>query len=76
MGIHGCTRVLQQVLIATSAYVTGFGKTVPNRTRIEIYFIAYYNSYTQGLSRHSDTIAIDKRVCFYRRLFADPMKPC
>jgi len=33
------------------------------------------NSHTQGLSRHSDTIARDK-VCFYRRLFADPMKPC
>jgi len=28
------------------------------------------------LSRHSDTIAIDKKVCFYRRLFANPIKPC
>jgi len=43
---------------------------------IEIHFIVYYNSHTQRLSRHSDTIAIDKKVCFYRRLFADPMKPC
>jgi len=58
------------------AYVTGFEKTVPVHTRIEIHFIAFYNSHTQGLSRHSDTIAIDKKVCFYRRLFADPIKPC
>jgi len=37
--------------------------------------IAYYNSHTQALFRHSDTIAIDKKVCFYRQLFADPFKP-
>jgi len=55
--------------------VTGFGKTVPVHTRIEINFIAYYNSYTQALSRHSNTIAIDMKVCFYRQLFADPIKP-
>jgi len=39
-------------------FVTGFGKTVPVRTKIEIHFIAYYNSHTQALSRHSDTIEI------------------
>jgi len=55
--------------------VTGFGKTVPVCTRIEIHFVAYYNSRTQGLSRHSDKIAIDKKVCFYRWLFADLNKP-
>jgi len=55
--------------------VTGFGKTIPVRTRIEIHFIAYYNSCTQELSRHSDTIVIDKKVYFYRWLFADPIKP-
>jgi len=48
-------------------YVTGFGKTVPVHTRSEIHFIAYYNSHTQALSRHSNTIAIDKKICFYRR---------
>jgi len=62
--------------IFTTSIVTGFGKTVPVHTRIEIHFIAYYNSYTQRLSGYSDTIAIDKKVCFYRRLFADPIKPC
>jgi len=56
-------------------YLTGFGKTGHVRTRIEIHFIAYYNSHTQALSRHSDTIAIDK-VCPYRQLFADAIKPC
>jgi len=45
-------------------YVTGFIKTVPVCTRIEIHFIAYNNSHTQALSRLSDTIAIDKKVCF------------
>jgi len=35
----------------------------------------FYNSLTQALSRHSDTIAIDQKVCFYRWLFADPIKP-
>jgi len=38
--------------------------------------IAYYNSHTQALSRHSDTIAIDKKVCFYRWPFADPIGQC
>jgi len=56
--------------------VTGFGKTDHVRTRIEINFIACYNSHTQALSRHSDTTAIDKKACFYRRLFANPIKPC
>jgi len=60
-----------------ATYLTGFGKTVPASIRIEIHFIAYYNSHTQALSRHSDTIARDnKKVCFHKQLFADPIKPC
>jgi len=31
--------------------------------------LAHYNSHTQALSRHTDTIAINKKVCFYRWLF-------
>jgi len=62
--------------VADYIYMTGFGKTVPVRKKIEIHFIVYYNSHTQGLSRHSDTIVIDEKVCFYRWLFAGPMKPC
>jgi len=64
-----------KLIICIIYYVTGFRKTNHVRTRIEIYFIACYNSHTQALSRHSDTIAMDKKVCFYRRLFADPIKP-
>jgi len=52
-----------------ASYVTGFVKTIPVRTRIEIHFIAYYNSHTQGLSRHSDTIAIDGQVWFPHGLY-------
>jgi len=55
--------------------VTEFGKMGQLHTRIEIHSIAHYNSHTQALSRHSDTTAIDKKVCFYRQLFADPVKP-
>jgi len=46
--------------------VTGFGKTLNVHIKIEIHFIAYYNSHIQALSRHSDTIAIDKQIYFYR----------
>jgi len=63
-------------ICSSPQYVTGFGKTNHARTRIEIDFIACYNSHTQALSRHNDTIAIDKKVCFYKWLFADPIKPC
>jgi len=55
--------------------VTGFGKMGCVHTRIVIHFIAYYDSHTQALPRHSDTIAIDKKVCFYIWLLADPIKP-
>ena len=36
-----------------SLNVTGFAKTVPNGTRIEIQFIADYYTYTLALSRNS-----------------------
>jgi len=62
------------VFLNSVTYVTGFEKTFHVHTRIEIHFIAYYNSHTQALSRHSDAIAIDKQVCFYKRLFANPVK--
>jgi len=58
------------------SYVTGFEETLHVcGTKIEIHFIAYYNSCTQALSRYSDKFAMDKQVCFYRWLFADPVKP-
>jgi len=54
-------------------YVTGFAKTLHTH-KIEIYFIAYYNSHTCALSRHSNKTAIDKQVCFYRQTFVNPVK--
>jgi len=41
-------------------YVTGFAKTLHVCTRIEIHFIAYYNSHTRALSRHNSKTGIDE----------------
>jgi len=38
------------------------------------HFIAFYNSRTHALSRHSNKTAIDKQVCFYRWPFVNPVK--
>ena len=56
-------------------YVTGFAKTVPNRTRIEIPFIAWHESQTLAPHRYTTHRAIDGQVCFYRWSFANPVKP-
>ena len=50
--------------------MTGFGKMGHVCTRIKIHFIAYYNSHTQALSRHSDTIAIDKESLLLQTAFS------
>jgi len=54
--IHKYIRSYKHIYVTMLTYVTGFGKTDHVHTRIEIYFIAYYNSHTQALFRHSDTI--------------------
>ena len=58
--------------------VTGFEKTIPNSTRIEMQFIAehqvkptlpkptYYTTYTLALPGNTKHIAIDSQVCFHR----------
>jgi len=69
------TSYFYHIYLIFSSYVTGVGKTNHVHTRIEIHFIAYYNSHTQALCRHSDTVAIDKKVYFYRQTFADSIKP-
>jgi len=46
--------VLVEVII-----VTGFAKTLHVRTKIEILFVAFYNSHTHSLSKHSNKTAID-----------------
>jgi len=55
-------------------FVTGFGKTLHVHTKIEVHFIAYYNSHTQPLSRYSNKTAKDKQICFYRWLFVEHVK--
>ena len=52
--------------------MTGFGKTGYVCTIIEIHFIAYCNSHTQALSRHSDTIAIIRSA--FTDAFSNPIK--
>jgi len=56
--------------------VTGFQKMGHVHTRIEIHYITYNNSHTQTLTRHNNKIAINIKVCFYRWLFTNPIKPC
>jgi len=56
-------------------YVTEFAKTLHIHTRIEIHFVAYFNSHTSALSRHrNNKTGIDKQVCFYRWPVVDPVK--
>ena len=62
-------------LIIIHNYVTGFAKTVPKGTRIEIPFIAWHESQTLALHRYPTHRPMDGQVCFYRRSFANPVKP-
>ena len=55
--------------------MTGFVKTVPNGTRIEIPFIAWHESWTLAPHRYTTYRAMDNQVCFYRRSFSDSVKP-
>ena len=54
-------------------YVTGFAKTRHNSAWTEIHFIAWHESHTLGLSRHTDDRAKDNQVCFHRQHFSDPV---
>ena len=54
--------------------MTGFAKTIPNGSRIEIPFIVWYDSYTLAPYRYTTHRAIDGLVCFYRQSFADLVK--
>jgi len=42
--------------------------------KLKSILFAYRNGHTQALSWHSNKIAIDKKVCFYRWLFPNPTK--
>jgi len=60
-------------------YVTGFAKTFHVHTRIEIHFIAYYNSHTHAIFRHNNKIGIDKHLLLHPvkswRTIIDPVRP-
>jgi len=47
-----------------TSIVTGFVKTLHVHTRIEIHFIAFYNSHTHALSRYN--AAMDDWISFYK----------
>ena len=56
-------------------YVTASGKTGLIHTSTEIQFLSISERYTHALPRNTKYLAIDGQVCFYRRLFADAVKP-
>ena len=55
--------------------VTGSGKTGLIDTSTEIQFLSISERYTHALPRNTKYLAVDGQVCFYRRLFADAVKP-
>ena len=56
-------------------YVTGSGKTGLIHTSTEIQFLSTIERYTHALPRNTTYLAIDGQVCFYRRPFANAVKP-
>ena len=55
--------------------MTGSGKTGLIHTSTEIQFLSISERYTHALPRNTKYLAIDGQVCFYRRFFADAVKP-
>ena len=55
--------------------MTESGKTGLIHTSTEIQFLSISERYTHALPRNTKYLAIDGQVCFYRRLFADAVKP-
>ena len=61
--------LLLGVTLSPVTYVTGFAKTQHNVARTEIHFIAWHESHTLALSRHTDDRTKDNQVCFHRQHF-------
>ena len=55
--------------------MTGSGKTSLIATITDIHFLPVRESCTHALPRNTKHLIIDGQVCFYRRLFTDPVKP-
>ena len=54
---------------------TPFWKTDHLHTKTEIHLLPVRDRHTHALSRNTKYQTIDCQVCFYRRLFADAVKP-
>ena len=69
--------MLQQ--LSYMLYVTGFAITVHKYTRDEIQITAAELYIEATLSHYPDTLSsymdVDGQVCYYRQLFANPVKP-
>ena len=59
----------------SAIFVIESGKTGLIHTSTEIQFLSISERYTHALPRNTKYLAIDGQVCFYRRLFADAVKP-
>ena len=55
--------------------MTVFWKTDCMNTNTEIHFLPVDESHTHALFRDTKHLRLDDRVCFYRRLFSDAVKP-
>ena len=55
--------------------MTLFWKTDHIDTNVEIHFLPVDESHTPALFRDTKHLRLDGRVCFYRRLFFDAVKP-
>ena len=63
------------LVVKELTYVTESGKTGLIHTSTEIQFLSISERHTHALPRNTKYLAIDGQVCFYRRLFADAVKP-
>ena len=61
--------------IKNNSYVTEFAKTDLMGTNAEIHFLPVDEGHIHALSRDTKHLRLDGRVCFFRRLFPDAVKP-
>ena len=66
--------LILRFILSLSPYVTGYWKTDRNVTQSKVYFIIPANSHTHALPMQSVFARLSWLVCFYRQLFADPVK--
>ena len=72
-GSSGFQEVSTSYWITWSTWKTGFAKTHHNPARTEFHIIAWHESHTLALSRHTNDRAKDNQVCFHKQHFSDPV---